>query len=342
LIDPLKSAMLSNIDISQYLDKKRNVYGPVPIFPFLNQEEIKSAIDTIVDPKELENEIDHIQKSNIQSTIPGTSFIISLIDWHEYPALINILTIIREWAFRNEGGGTGGCDFDAFDTKDFMKQLVIINPDYDEPLNVIIGGYRYAIHESSTYAKGPMGDHFTFSDEWKSQVWIELGRSFINPYYQQKEKRQSFDYVLHGLGYIYAKNQHIKGYFGKVTLYNMYEKQKADQYFLGVAEHYFRRSELMYVNPSERIKHGNLSQDQKELLERDIFKGLFYSLRKDYNLNLVPIMAIYNRMVDLNEMYYFGAFRHDAFGNTTEVGIAIDVADIYEVIKEKFVYPYLS
>jgi hypothetical protein len=40
-------------------------------------------------------------------------------------------------------------------------------------------------------------------------------------------------------------------------------------------------------------------------------------------------------------MLYFGAFRHFAFGNTTEVGIAIKSSDLYDVIKEKFIEPYV-
>lgn len=51
-------------------------------------------------------------------------------------------------------------------------------------------------------------------------------------------------------------------------------------------------------------------------------------------------MAVYNRMTGLDKMLYFGAFRHHEFGDTTEVGIAIRCADIYDVIKEKFIEPY--
>ncbi len=340
-MDLLISDMISNVDVEQYFDSKKKVYGSVPVFPFLMQDQIEKAIEALINVEEIKKEVANIEKNASDSRIPETDFIISLLGWNDYPEITKLLTIIREWAFRNEGGGTGARDFDAFDEKDFMKQLVILNPSFESVLEIIIGGYRFAIHDEETYEKGPMGDHFQFTDNWKSQTWIELGRSFISPYYQQKEKRQSFDYVLHGLGYIYAKNQHIKGYFGKVTLYYMYEKQQADAFFLAAAKKYFKASKEMFVNPDEKIPEGVLTDEQTTVLDRDIFKGLFYNLRAQYNLNLVPIMAIYNRMVDLNDMFYFGAFRHQSFGNTTEVGIAIDVKDIYEVIIEKFVHPYL-
>jgi hypothetical protein len=185
-----------------------------------------------------------------------------------------------------------------------------------------------------------MGDHFQFTDSWKSQQWVELGRSFVNPYIQMKDKRGSIDYVLHGLGYIYAHNPKAEGYFGKVTLYHIYEQQKADAFFLAVAKKYFCASKEVFVKPNEKVPEGTLTASQTKLLDKGTFKGLFYLLRNEYQINLVRIMAVYNRMTGLDKMLYFGAFRHHEFGDTTEVGIAIRCSDIYEVIKEKFVEPY--
>ncbi|KAA3628495.1 MAG: hypothetical protein DWQ02_19170, partial [Bacteroidetes bacterium] len=93
-------------------------------------------------------------------------------------------------------------------------------------------------------------------------------------------------------------------------------------------------------NPDEQVPEGTLTESQTALLDKGAFKGLFYILRNEYNVNLVRIMAVYNRMTGLDNILYFGAFRHFAFGNTTEVGIAIPSDVIYEIIKEKFVYPY--
>lgn len=97
----------------------------------------------------------------------------------------------------------------------------------------------------------------------------------------------------------------------------------------------------MWVNPDEKIAHGVLTDEQLAILDRDVFKGLFLLLRKQFHINIVPIMAVYNRMVDLDKMHYFGAFRHYSFGDTTEVGIAIAFEDIYPIIKEKFANHYL-
>ncbi len=338
----LKSSPL-NADPKDYYNEQKSMYEIVPVFPFLSEETVRKQVDGVIDLLKFKKEVEAIHKlaKNEDSIIQGTNYIISLVAWDEYPQLILLLTIIREWAFRNEGGGVGDFDTDEFDTLPEMKQLMILNPNYDEPIAAIIGGYRYMEHHSESYHKGPVGAHFEFSEKWRKEMWIELGRSFINPYYKERERRQSFDYVLHGLGYIYAKNPAYKGYFGKVTLYKIYEMTGADAFFLASAKNYWDYDVNVSVVQGERIEEGVLNKQQIDLLNTDIFKGIFFNLRKEFGVNIVPIMAVYNRMVDLEKMKYFGAFRHKSFGDTTEVGIAIAFDDIYPVIKEKFANHYL-
>lgn len=342
-LDSLLKTNQLNVDPSDYYDDSKKIYNIIPVFPFLEEDQIISLLDKDISVELLKKEISIIYESakKEKSIIEDKNYIISLVAWNEYPQLIKMLTIMREWAFRNEGGGVGDYDTDEFDSLVEMKQLLILNPDYEHPIQAIIGGYRYMEHHSLSYDKGPMGAHFQFSDEWKKEWWIELGRSFINPYYKDRNRKESFDYVLHGLGYIYAKNPKYKGYFGKVTLYKIYELQQADAFFLAVAQKYFKSNPHISVNPEEEIAHGTLTEEQMDILKRDVFKGLFLLLRKQYNINIVPIMAVYNRMVDLDKMHYFGAFRHYSFGNTTEVGIAIAFDDIYPIIKEKFANHYI-
>jgi hypothetical protein len=105
-------------------------------------------------------------------------------------------------------------------------------------------------------------------------------------------------------------------------------------------QEYLSKTTDIWVNPDERVLEGVLSSEQKAVLDRGVFKGLFYILKKEYLLNIPKIMAVYNRMTHLENVLYFGAFRHHEFGNTTEVGIAIKMKDIYEIILEKFVLPY--
>jgi len=332
-----------SVNIADYYDNEKKLYKPYPVFPFLSETDIRKGIAELIDEDILADEIKtlHYLSRNSNNTIEDTEMIICLVKWHEYPELMKMLTIIREWAFRNDGGGVGSNDYDEFDLRPEMEQLIILNPNYEETIGSIIGGYRYIVHNNDTYEHGPMGAHYQYSDEWKSQQWIELGRSFINPYFQTQAKRHSIDYVIHGLGYIYARYPKSEGYFGKVTLYNIYEKTAADKFFLATAKTFFTPTNDIWVNPEERIEEGSLTVAQSELLKKGIFKGLFYLLRNDYHLNIPRIMAVYNRMTRIENIMYFGAFRHFSFGNTTEVGIAIRSKDLYDVIREKFVKDYI-
>lgn len=330
------------VNREDYYNERKRIYMPIPNFPFLSEAQIDEAIATLINPAAFAEEIKtlHQKSEGTRSTIVNTNFVICLINWTDYPELIKLLTIVREWAFRNDGGGVGSVDYDDFDLRPEMMQLVIIDPDYEEIKSALIGGYRYAIHNRETYSKGPMGAHFQYSENWLNETWVELGRSFINPYFRLKQQSRSFDYVIHGLGYILAKFD-VKGYFGKVTLYNIYEQLEADKFFLTVMKNYVTLTNDIWVNEDERVPESELTEEQKELLDKGAFKGLFYILRNKYHIQLVPIMAVYNRMTEFSKILYFGAFRHFEFGNTTEVGIAVNSEDLYPVIREKFIQPYI-
>lgn len=338
----LKAKQVS-VNIKDYFDEEKKLYRPYPVFPFLSENDIKKGIEELIDIEILKEEIKSLyeQSKESKSSIENTSFIICLVKWHEYPELMKMLTVIREWAFRNDGGGVGFNDYDEFDLRPEMEQLIILNPDYEHIEGCIIGGYRYVVQNKERYPKGPMGAHYEYSEKWLNQKWIELGRSFINPYFQNKAKRHSINYVLHGLGFLYARYPETEGYFGKVTLYNVYEKTGADKFFLAAAQKYLTKTEDIWVNAAERIKEGILTESQAKLFEKGVFKGLFYVLRNEYHLNIPRIMAVYNRMTRIENILYFGGFRHNSFGNTTEVGIAIRSADLYEVIRDKFIKPYV-
>ena len=332
-----------DVNPMDYFDEKKQVFQNIPVFPAITEEEVQEAIKQSVNSEAIAQEIEQVLSKSKQKNrfVTDTSYVICLIDWESFPQIIQLLTIMREWAFRNEGGGVGYNDFDEFDIVPGMEQLIILDTEAESIIGTIIGGYRYMVHNADSYSTGPVGAHFEFSEKWKSEKWIELGRSFINPWYQKRHQRLSFDLVLHGLGYIYANNTDARGYFGKITLYNVYERQGADKYFLAVGQNYMTQTDDMYVVPEERVPEGELTKEQVEMLERDLFKGLFYTLRKEYKINLVPIMAVYNRLTPLSKMYYCGAFKHYSFGDSIEMGMAIAFEDIYDSIIEKFAKPYL-
>ena len=66
---------------------------------------------------------------------------IYIINAHNAPNTMREIGRLREWAFRESGGGTGkSIDIDEFDTMENpYRQLIVWDPDHEK----ILGGYRY-------------------------------------------------------------------------------------------------------------------------------------------------------------------------------------------------------
>jgi len=100
-VNLLKAEAL-NADPKDYFDEKRSMYDIVPVFPFIEEETIRTQIAASIDTKAFKKEVAEIcaiakEKNSI---IQDTKYVISLVAWNDYPELIRLLTIIREWAFR--------------------------------------------------------------------------------------------------------------------------------------------------------------------------------------------------------------------------------------------------
>ena len=103
------------IDIKDYFDEEKKLYEPYPVFPFLTEEAVKEGIKELINESLLREEVKTLAdlSKSLKNTITDSNFIICLVKWNEYPELIKMLTVIREWAFRNDGGGVGSNDFDG-------------------------------------------------------------------------------------------------------------------------------------------------------------------------------------------------------------------------------------
>ncbi len=112
---------------------------------------------------------------------------IYIFDGNEKPALMKEVGRLREWSFREAGGGSGKpTDIDEFDLGEKpYKQLIVWNPEDNE----IVGGYRFQICNEALRSDGKFHlsttEIFTFSETLKSKYFpytIELGRSFVKDY----------------------------------------------------------------------------------------------------------------------------------------------------------------
>lgn len=246
---------------------------------------------------------------------------------------------LREWSFRDAGGGTGeDVDIDELDTvPGGYNQLLVWDPNARE----IIGGYRFIISRDS-YTKHLSTEHyFRFSDRFRRDIlpWtIELGRSFVQPHYQGTRINTKAIYALDnlwdGLGGLIVQNPDMKYFFGKVTMYGDYNREARNMliYFL---RKYFPDTD----NLVEPIYPIELNIDNEKMAK--IFCGVNYA--EDYkilgreirarNENVPPLINSYMNLSPT--MRVFGTVCNPDFGNVEETGILITIDDIYPQKSER-------
>ena len=141
---------------------------------------------------------------------------------------------MRELTFASADGGTGKeVDLDDLDLNEHCyQQLIVWNPEEQE----IVGGYRF-IDGAEITANGDwqhdlsMSHYFQFSEKFIADYLpfsIELGRSWVQPKYQPANDPRkgmfALDNIWDGLGAICLKYEHIKYFYGKVTMYPSYNR----------------------------------------------------------------------------------------------------------------------
>ena len=246
---------------------------------------------------------------------------------------------LREWSFRDAGGGTGAeVDIDELDTvPGGYNQLLVWDPNARE----IIGVYRFIISRDSHTKYLSTEHYFRFSDRFRRDIlpWtIELGRSFVQPHYQGTRTNPKAIYALDnlwdGLGGLIVRNPDMKYFFGKVTMYGDYNREARNMliYFL---RKYFPDTE----NLVEPIYPIELDIDNEKMAE--IFCGADYA--EDYkilgreirarNENVPPLINSYMNLSPT--MRVFGTVCNPDFGDVEETGILITIEDIYPKKSER-------
>ncbi|MEM0954626.1 MAG: lysophospholipid acyltransferase family protein [Pseudomonadota bacterium] len=127
---------------------------------------------------------------------------------------------LRELSFRSVGEGSGmPRDIDRFD-RDYL-QLILWDPEQLE----IAGAYRLGDSAAICATAGVAGLYtnslFSFGEGMKLVMSeaLELGRSFVQPRYQN---RQSLDYLWLGIGAFLQRYPHYRYLFGPVSISRLY------------------------------------------------------------------------------------------------------------------------
>lgn len=275
---------------------------------------------------------------------------IYIITYHDSPNTMLELGRLREVSFRDAGGGTGKeVDIDEFDTDPVapFKQLIVWSPQ-DQ---AIVGGYRYL--EGPQIQLTPNGDYFTptaqlfdLSDRFIHEFLpytIELGRSFVQPFYQPtyniRKGIYSLDNLWDGLGALTIDNPGIRYFFGKITMYPRFNIRARDMILFFLHKHFPDADEL--VRPFEPLM---MVTDPVELEE--IFVGSNYD--EDYrilmknvrilNENIPPLVNAYMNLSATMRM--FGTSINKHFGGVEESGILITIEDIFDIKKDRHVSSY--
>ena len=261
-----------------------------------------------------------------------------IFDNNNAPSLMHETGRVREITFRHAGGGTGQeIDIDHFDTarEDPQRQLIVWDPDNLE----IVGGYRFYFPPKGCttcdITKLASSAYFNFSEKFLSKYYphlMELGRSFVHPDYQSRNKGRkglfALDNLWDGLGAIILDNHHLKYLFGKVTMYPHFNQKARDMILYFLKRHFDDPDKL--VTPIEPAQIDIHEEEMRKLFKgwryKDNYKILSREVR-NLNENIPPLINAYMGLSPT--MRTFGTFINHKFGNVEETGIMITLRDIY-------------
>ncbi len=272
--------------------------------------------------------------------------IIYTITHHDSPNTMKEIGRLREYTFRNAGGGTGKeADIDKYDIaeKPYI-QLIVWDPDLRE----ILGGYRYILGANAQ--KDADGNYqlataglLNFSDEFTSEYipnMIELGRSFVQPLYQSTSASRkgifALDNLWDGLGALVVNHPEIKYFFGKVTMYRHFNVEARNMilYFL---DKYFNDKDKL-ATPLTSLETNTDINKMKEIFIGTNYKEDHKILSQNVRAlgeNIPPLINAYMNLSPT--MKAFGTAINENFGNVEETGILLKIEDIYEEKKNRHI-----
>ena len=292
----------------------------------------------IVDPLPRSQIIEELTKDKLLRKTNNGNNAVYVFDARNSPALMHEVGRVREMTFRHAGGGTGkDIDIDEFDIDpdNPQRQLIVWDPDNLE----IVGGYRFFYFitpcRKCDLTKLASSDYFNFSEKFMTRYLphlMELGRSFVHPDYQSRNKGRkslfALDNLWDGLGALIIENPQIKYLFGKVTMYRHFNQRARDMILYFLKKHFSDPDNLVIVkDPADIDIHGeSMSQIFKGKTYKEDYKILSQEVRR-LDENIPPLINAYMNLSPT--MKTFGTFINHKFGDVEETGIMITLRDIY-------------
>lgn len=307
-------------------------------------------METINPPVDKEFLIGELTKDKLLRKTNNKGNEIYIVTEADSPHVMREIGRLREVTFRDAGGGTGkNIDIDEFDIgENAFKQMIV----WDTEEHAIVGGYRYIDCNKLPVKDGvvasPTSRLFSYSkkfiDEYLPHT-IELGRSFVQPFYQPTYNLRRGLFALNnlwdGIGALIVEYPTIKYLFGKVTMYPQFDRLARDLILYFMQKYFPDQDQLI------RPKNPMLIETDPKILD-NIFSGDNYD--EDYKImvqkvrklgeNVPPLVNAYMNLS--STMRTFGTSLNDHFGNVEETGILLTINDIYHQKKERHVNTYVK
>lgn len=293
-------------------------------------------MEPIIPPVPREKILQELTKEKFLRKTNAINNEIYIVDANDSPNILLEIGRLREITFRAAGGGTGkSVDIDEYDVgANPFKQLIVWNDEQQE----IISSYRFILGkdvpiDEHGYPHTPTSKLFKFSPKFIENQWqktIELGRSFVQPKYQATNNMRiglfSLDNMWDGLGTLIVDYPEMEFFFGKMTMYNSYNRVARNLIFNYLNKHFKGDDSLVQpFHPTHHIRQepklftsGNLMEDFK-ILNKNI---------RDIKTTIPPLIKAY--MTLSSTMQYFGASANPEFGEVEEIAILVTIKDIYE------------
>lgn len=274
-----------------------------------------------------------------------------IVTHHDSPNVMREIGRLREIAFRFYGGGTGQeVDIDEYDTNEEApyRQLIVWCPESEK----ILGGYRFicgsdVIFEENGQPYLATSHMFDFSEEFIKDYLpytVELGRSFVTLEFQSTLNSKKGVFVLDnlwdGLGALSVIDPSLKYFFGKMTMYDTYNKDARDMVLYFLKKHFPDPDNL--VVPIQPLPTQMDINKMEALFNKDNYKDNYKVLNTEvrkFGINIPPLVSAYMSLSP--NMKVFGTAINDEFGNVEETGILITICDILEDKRKRHMESFL-
>ncbi|MBR4794203.1 MAG: GNAT family N-acetyltransferase [Bacteroidaceae bacterium] len=274
-----------------------------------------------------------------------------VVDCHNAPNTLREIGRLREITYRAAGGCSGkSMDLDEYDLMEKPYQQIIV---WDPDAQAIIGGYRYILGtdvdlDEKGQPKVTSSHLYHFTDKFIKEYLpytMELGRSFVRPEYQTaaagRKSHFTLDNLWDGITGVVLSSPGIDYLFGKMTIYNSYDKA-ARELILHFLEKHFPDNDCL-VRPYQAMVPDTDPRILELLLNDDRLKADYRNLKDAVHRLGTNIPPLINSYINTSStMKIFGSTVNDELSDAIETGLMIRFSEINLEKKERHIRAFIE